>query len=630
MTLDELNLHLEKFAKLKIAVIGDFALDFYFQLEKETGEISIETGKVVHYGSKARTFPGGAGNVVKNLASLQVGEILPLGMVGNDVFGRELKYQVKRLGHSSDLLQIQTENWETITYTKPHFEQVEENRIDFGIENVYSEKSVDQLFRTLEETLPTLQALVINQQFINPLLTPENIQRLNKLVEQHPKVLFIGDLRDHGHLLRGAILKINVEEGMRFSGLENVEESDHESCQRLTTLVHEKTGCQILLTRGASGLSFFDGNQYHSQNGIYIDGPIDTVGAGDSCLSAFIAGMAAQMPVQEALELSNLAAAVTIKKVQETGSATPAEILELKKNYYPTYNLNLATDLRRATYLPDTDIELVETIQASDFKHVIFDHDGTISTLREGWEAVMLPMMVESICGQKAESLSAQQYQAILSRSKDFIDQSTGIQTIVQMQGLAEMVKNEGLVPPEQVKTAAEYKALYLKKLMLNVNQRIERYKRGERTIADFIMKGAVDLLDELSRMGIELYLASGTDEDDVINEATILGYAKLFTGGIYGSKGNEIGDAKKIVIQRILTETGTTGDAILIIGDGPVEIREGRRAGAVCVGIASDEVRRYGLNPSKRTRLIKAGAHLIIPDFTHYPKLLELIEGKV
>jgi hypothetical protein len=47
---------------------------------------------------------------------------------------------------------------------------------------------------------------------------------------------------------------------------------------------------------------------------------------------------------------------------------------------------------------------------------------------------------------------------------------------------------------------------------------------------------------------------------------------------------------------------------------------------GALCVGIASDEVRRYGLNVEKRERLIKVGAYLVIPDFPQLDQLFEII----
>jgi hypothetical protein len=46
-------------------------------------------------------------------------------------------------------------------------------------------------------------------------------------------------------------------------------------------------------------------------------------------------------------------------------------------------------------------------------------------------------------------------------------------------------------------------------------------------------------------------------------------------------------------------------------------------------VGVASDEIKRYGLNPIKRSRLIRAGADLVISDFTEMDHLLKLLFGE-
>ena len=74
------------------------------------------------------------------------------------------------------------------------------------------------------------------------------------------------------------------------------------------------------------------------------------------------------------------------------------------------------------------------------------------------------------------------------------------------------------------------------------------------------------------------------------------------------------------------MTEHKLHGSELLVIGDGPVEIRECRKGNGVAIGIASDEVRRYGLNKEKRSRLIKAGANVIIPDFSQGDLLLKLL----
>ncbi len=83
------------------------------------------------------------------------------------------------------------------------------------------------------------------------------------------------------------------------------------------------------------------------------------------------------------------------------------------------------------------------------------------------------------------------------------------------------------------------------------------------------------------------------------------------------------------MVIDRIMTENHLSGPELAVVGDGPVEMRECRKRGGIAVGIASDEVRRHGLNLEKRTRLIKAGAQVVVPDFSQWHDLLDLLFGR-
>lgn len=122
------------------------------------------------------------------------------------------------------------------------------------------------------------------------------------------------------------------------------------------------------------------------------------------------------------------------------------------------------------------------------------------------------------------------------------------------------------------------------------------------------------------------MHLASGTDQEDVAAEAEALGFAHLFEGRIHGAIGDVKVEAKRVVLERILQEIGRDGGVSLVtFGDGPVEIRETHRRGGYTVGVASDEVRRFGLNTRKRTRLIRAGADLVVSDFTQRAALLGL-----
>ena len=56
------------------------------------------------------------------------------------------------------------------------------------------------------------------------------------------------------------------------------------------------------------------------------------------------------------------------------------------------------------------------------------------------------------------------------------------------------------------------------------------------------------------------------------------------------------------------------------------MEIALGVELGALTLGVAADEIKRHGLNPAKRNRLIKAGAHVIIEDFLPYREILSIL----
>jgi hypothetical protein len=129
---------------------------------------------------------------------------------------------------------------------------------------------------------------------------------------------------------------------------------------------------------------------------------------------------------------------------------------------------------------------------------------------------------------------------------------------------------------------------------------------------------------------GVKLYLASGTDVEDVRKEASVIGYDYLFEDRIFGAVGDLKKEAKKTVLDQILNVIGEseTGQ-IATFGDGPVEIRETHKRGGITIGVASDEIKRCGLNLTKRTRLIKAGADIVIPDFSLSSEVLNLLNIK-
>lgn len=253
-------------------------------------------------------------------------------------------------------------------------------------------------------------------------------------------------------------------------------------------------------------------------------------------------------------------------------------------------------------------------------RHALFDFDGTLSVLRQGWEDVMVPVMIESITGSSTPTA----HPDIEEEVRAYVDRSTGILTILQMEWLAQTVRRYGLAA--QPLSAQEYKRLYLDRLMVSVRRRVERLAGGEAAADDHMVSGARAFITHLSWHGVRLYLASGTDHADVVAEARALGLLEFFHGGVYGALDNDENHAKERVIQRILDENHLSGDELLVAGDGPIEIREGAARNALTLGVASDEVTRCGWNEQKVARLAQAGADLLIPDFSRTTELLALL----
>ncbi|MFN4147840.1 MAG: bifunctional heptose 7-phosphate kinase/heptose 1-phosphate adenyltransferase [Runella sp.] len=329
MNLTILNTLFEKISHLRVGVIGDFAVDFYYQLQTQTGEQSVETGKEVFWAKIPKTSLGGAGNVVQNLAALGVKNLQVFGFVGNDLYGREMRFLLSQVGADISTLYTLDAHWDTCTYTKPMTATGEANRIDFGTHNQLPEKVFEIILENLEKALPMLDVLIINQQFANPLINATRLASLQKLFQKYPQCLFLADLRDLGGLLREATLKVNTEELGRILG--SPPASDLGQCVTQARRLHAITKAPVLVTRGAEGILYVDKEDTAQVKGIALEGPLDTVGAGDTVVAAFAVAKAVGTSVSRALQMANLAAAVTIQKLNQTGTATPQEIMALSQ-----------------------------------------------------------------------------------------------------------------------------------------------------------------------------------------------------------------------------------------------------------------------------------------------------------
>lgn len=253
--------------------------------------------------------------------------------------------------------------------------------------------------------------------------------------------------------------------------------------------------------------------------------------------------------------------------------------------------------------------------------HVLFDFDGTLSLVRQGWPDVMVPMFAEMMPPLDGEPEAERRRLAF-----EDIMRLNGKQTIYQMIQLADRVRERGGTPREPL----WYKHEYLRRLDERINARIDGLRDGSIPPRDLLVHGSLELLDELQRRGLALYLASGTDEPFVKREAELLGLTPYFGPHIHGAQDDYKSFSKKLVIDRILQENQVEGARLLAFGDGYVEIENTKEVGGLAVAVASDEAHNGSgrMDPWKRERLAAVGADLIIPDYRDALALLNLVLG--
>jgi rfaE bifunctional protein kinase chain/domain len=629
MNKEQLKKILDDISSVKIIVIGDFCLDAYWFIDETMSEISIETNEVTRPVRQQRYSLGGAGNVANNLASMRIKDIRAFGVIGPDPFGAEMLRIMNNTGIRTNNMLVQKDGWYTHTYSKPYIENRELNRIDFGNYNQLSDETADILITNLKREIAEIDIILINQQVPSGIHTDYFKKMLLEVVLKNPDKIFMVDSRNFNDFYKGTIRKMNDSEAARLCGFKRMPEEavSHSEVISFAKSLYDRFGKPLFITRGSRGSLTIDQSGISESPGLLILSKVDTVGAGDSYLAGAASVLAAGYSMEIAAKIGTFVAGVTVQKLFQTGTATPEEILEIGGDPDFIHSPDLAKDVRKAEYLADSEIEIINKPKGKPhITHAIFDHDGTISTLREGWELIMAPMMIKAILGDKFSEADDLLYKKVQSRVDEYIDKTTGIQTLAQMKGLIGLIREFGIVNEEAILDEAGYKQIYNLELLKMVNERVKKYERMELTADDFSLKGALPLLKKLYDAGVKLYLASGTDVEDVKREASILGYDHLFENRIYGSVGDINKDAKKIVLDRILDSIGeSASENVATFGDGPVEIRETQKRGGFTIGVASNELKRFGLNEKKRTRLIKAGADIIIPDFSQYQQLLKL-----
>lgn len=259
-------------------------------------------------------------------------------------------------------------------------------------------------------------------------------------------------------------------------------------------------------------------------------------------------------------------------------------------------------------------------VERGQIEFAIFDFDGTISLIREGWQQIMVPMMVELLM----QTPGHESLEEVQTNVREYVARLTGKQTIYQMIRLAEEIQKRGGAPKDPL----EYKQEYHDLLMEHIHGRLNGLRGGDIQPEDMTVPGSLGALRDLHQRGVTCFLLSGTDENYVLDEASLLGITPYFAG-IYGALDDYKKYSKRMAIQRIIRENQLSGPNLVSFGDGYVEIEDTKAVGGIAVGLATNEELRRGIDTWKRDRLIASGADFIMADFREYPALITYLMGE-
>lgn len=325
---------------ISIAVIGDFFLDKYYEIDRSKKELSVETGLEAFQVVRKRMFPGAAGTITNNLRSLGVGRLIALGFIGDDGEGYDLLKGLEKSGVETRYL-IKTTDRVTPTYIKPVVIEDnglrEINRLDIKNFTLTSPELENEMINNLRSIAKDVDGVIALDQLSEDscgVLTKKVRKEFGKLGRIKEGLILYADSRHHIGHFENVIIKCNHIEAVRNVFGTHNKEPDKKTIEKAGQLLSQKTIKPVFITHGEHGQWVFNGSSVKKIPAIKVEGPVDIVGAGDANTSGIVSALCSGASPEDAALLGNIVSSITIQQLNKTGIVTPEDIIKRYKEVF--------------------------------------------------------------------------------------------------------------------------------------------------------------------------------------------------------------------------------------------------------------------------------------------------------
>ena len=292
------------FVDRNVLVVGDIMLDTY--LWGDINRVSPEAPVPIVEVNKIEHNPGGAANVALNLASLGC-QVSLIGLIGTDAEGTILKNLLDQ--HNiicTDL--VVSESWPTTVKSRiiAHNQQVV--RADRELNKDLSKSSNNNLIKSVKSIIENIDAIILGD-YNKGVLNLASIKALIQTANNAGKPVYVDPKESNFNAYKNVrLFKPNLLE-FKNSYINN------ESLEVAGFQFKDEINAEILMiTRGADGVSLFDGSDYHhfSTKARLVH---DVSGAGDTVIATFTLSDICGASPKESVTLSNYAAGRVCEEV---------------------------------------------------------------------------------------------------------------------------------------------------------------------------------------------------------------------------------------------------------------------------------------------------------------------------